>query len=114
MSPGTIFLSSRDMLWLAAGSLAIVAALLWRNYATRANGVPVSLRLTCALLKFFGFAALLLCFLEPLWSNQRPRPGANLVAVVADNSQGLQITDPGAAHTRGQELKDLLNPQHGE
>jgi hypothetical protein len=27
---------------------------------------------------------------------QRARPGANMLAIVADNSQGLQIKDPGS------------------
>ena len=53
-------------------------------------------------------AALLLltaCLLDPLWSGQRARPGANLFAVVADNSQGMQIRDRGDLRSRG----DLLH-----
>jgi uncharacterized membrane protein len=51
--------------------------------------------------------------LEPLWTGQRARPGANLFAIVADNSQGLQIKDRGNAQTRGEGLRELLNPQRG-
>jgi uncharacterized membrane protein len=58
-----------------------------------------------------GLAALAACLLEPLWSTQRARTGANLFAVVADNSQGLQIKDNGASRTRGELLRDMLNPQ---
>ncbi len=60
----------------------------------------------------FGVAALAFCLLEPLWSGQRARPGANLFAIVADNSQGLQIKDPGQPKTRGEALRTLLDPQH--
>ena len=73
----------------------------------------MSLRVVCSTLKLLGFAALASCLLEPLWSGQRARAGANLFAIVADNSQGLQIKDRGASQTRGQILRDLLNPQHG-
>ena len=51
------------------------------------------------------------CLLEPLWSGQRAKPGANLFAIVADNSQGLQIKDRGEKRTRGELLRELLNPQ---
>src|SRR5213079_733628 len=48
---------------------------------------------------------------EPLWSSQRARPGANLFALLADNSQGLQVVDRGETHSRGEVLRNLLNPQ---
>ena len=41
-------------------------------------------------LKIAGLLLLLLCLLEPMWTTTRPREGANLFAVVADNSMGLQ------------------------
>ena len=66
------------------------------------------LRVTCALLKVLGFAALALCLLEPFWTGQRVKPGANLLAVVADNSQGMQIHDRGNAQSRGEFLRDTL------
>ena len=68
------------------------------------------LRALCLGLKVVGIAALLACLLEPLWTSQRARPGANLFAVLADNSQGLQIKDRGAAQTRGEGLRALLDP----
>src|SRR5205807_10652176 len=51
------------------------------------------------------------CLLGPLWSGQRARPGANLMAIVADNSMGLQIKDRGETRSRGEVLRELLNPQ---
>ena len=63
------------------------------------------------MLKALGFAALALCLLEPLWSGQRARPGANLFSIVADNSQSLQVKDHGTRRSRGETLVELLNPQ---
>src|SRR5207302_7820684 len=101
--------SGRDWLWLTASVLAVALVLLIWSY-WRAGAAPV--RWTCLLLKILGFAALALCLLEPLWSTQRARPGANLFAIVADNSAGLQIKDRGATHTRAEFLRQLLDPQH--
>jgi ABC-type antimicrobial peptide transport system permease subunit len=64
-------------------------------------------------LAFASLVSLLACLLEPLWSTQRARPGANFIAVIADNSQGLGIKDRGETKTRGQSLTNLLAPQHG-
>jgi len=68
----------------------------------------------CALLKFLGVATLALCLLEPLWSGQRARPGANLFAIVADNSQGLQIKDNGETRSRGESLAQLVGAQQSD
>src|SRR5229473_2463271 len=108
MSVATLIFSNWNLLWFAATVTGIaLATLLWSYLGAPRGGV----RWICVGLKMLGFAALALCLLEPLWSGQRARPGANLFAVVADNSQGLQIKDRGQTHTRGQFLRDLLDPQ---
>jgi hypothetical protein len=60
-----------------------------------------------------GLLALAACLLEPLWSRERAKPGANYFALLADNSQGMQIKDSGAAQTRGETLRKLLMAQPG-
>ena len=94
----TLTFSAGAWLWpaLATGVVALVA-LAW-GYR-RAAGHPWRWRL--AVLKALGCAALVLCLLEPTWVRQRARPGANLFAVLADNSQSLQVRDPGATRARG-------------
>ncbi len=67
-----------------------------------------SLRWVCGALKFLGIAALAFCLLDPLRSGRRVRPGANLFAIVADNSEGLQIKDPGETLNRGERLRKWL------
>src|SRR5499427_7663367 len=110
MSLATLIFSGWNWLWLAGGVVGMALALLVWSYSAAATGWT---RWVCLALKIMGLAALAFCLLEPLWSGQRARPGANLFAIVADNSQGLQIKDRGASQTRGQILRDLLNPQHG-
>jgi uncharacterized membrane protein len=100
--------SGWNWLWPAVGFLALCAIVLaWSYRAT--TGSP-ALRTLCLLLKIVGIAALLACLLEPLWTSQRARPGANLFAVLADNSQGLQIKDRGESKSRGEILRGLLDP----
>lgn len=106
MHLASLIFSGRD--WLVP-TLALAAlggaALVWGYQRAKADK---GLRATCALLKVLGFTALALCLLEPLWTGQRAKPGANLLAVIADNSQGMQIHDRGNAQSRGEFLRDAL------
>lgn len=79
-------------------------ALAW-SY-TRAPGGPV--RWVCLALKALGLAALALCLLDPTWLGQRASPGANLFAVLVDNSRSLQIKDQGQTRSRGEALRELV------
>ena len=49
-----------------------------------------------------------MCLLEPLWVSQRARPGANVFALIADNSQSLQVKDAGQSRSRGELLREQL------
>lgn len=109
MTAGAIMVSSRDWVWPAAGILIVLGALLiWAYW--RAPGMC---RWICPTLKVLGVAALAFCLLEPIISSQRARAGANLFAIVADNSQGLQLKDAGDDRTRGDRLRDRLQGQPG-
>jgi uncharacterized membrane protein len=100
--------SGWNWLWpvVVFGAVAVLV-LVWSYRASA--GHP--LRWVCLGLKALGLTALALCLLEPLWLGQRARPGANLFAVLADNSQGLQIHDRGAPDSRGDALRKLVDPQ---
>lgn len=108
MTPSLTF-SGWNWLWPAVGFVAVAALTLIWSYRNSA-GHP--LRWVCLTLKAIGIAALALCLLEPLWLGQRARPGANLFAVLADNSQGLQIHDRNDPKSRGDALRALLDPDH--
>lgn len=111
MTLASLTLSAQGWLLPLLGALVVALALLWWSYRTAPT---TGLRWACLLLKTAGLAALAFCLLEPLWTGQRARSGANLFAVVADNSQGFQIRDPGAARTRGEELRELLATKPGD
>jgi uncharacterized membrane protein len=98
-------------LWLAAFALAAALLMVWWSYRPWPSG---GRRWLGAVLKVAGIAALLFCLLEPLRSGQRARPGANLFAIVADNSQSLQVNDGGDTQTRRAFLQALLSPQRGD
>jgi len=107
MALATVFISGRD--WLLPGAVFLGIALLFLFWAYQRASVGGGVRLVCMLLKVIGLLALTACLLEPLWSGQRARPGANSFVILADNSQGMEIKDHGVSRTRGQVLHDLLD-----
>jgi uncharacterized membrane protein len=107
----SLVLADRQWLLPAAGVAGLALVLLIWSYRTSPRGW---VRWTCLTLKTLGIAALAFCLIEPLWSGEKARPGANLFAVVADNSQGLQIRDAGSPRTRGEALREMLDPGRSE
>lgn len=103
----TVILSRWQWLWWVIGAMVPFLVLLFWGYRRAPLG---ALRWGCAFLKLLGLAALGLCLLEPTWLGQRARPGANLFALAADNSQSLRIRDPGAPADRGERLREWLQP----
>jgi uncharacterized membrane protein len=107
MTPSLTF-SGAGLAWpVAAFVLVVGLALIW-GYRS-ALGHP--LRWLLAGLKAAGVTLLALCVLEPLWLGQRAKPGANLIAIAADNSQSLRVREPGEQRTRGERMLTLLDPQ---
>ena len=84
MVVGAFFFGGRD--WLAPAAACAGVALVLVAWSYVRTPAPRGLRLVCAALKLIGIAALLACLLEPMWTGERAKPGANLIAVVADNS----------------------------
>lgn len=100
-----IFGSQSLLIWAVMLFLLGLALVVWRTAKSPRDG---SRRLASSLFKILGLLLLTICLLEPMWSGQRARPGANLFVILADDSQSLTIKDPGASITRGQKLKTLL------
>jgi len=105
----SLVLANRPWLLPALAAVLVAAGLLLWSYRATPGGW---VRRTCFALKSAGIAALAFCLLEPLWSGQQARPGANRFAIVADNSQGLSIRDAGAIPTRGETLRSWLDAGH--
>src|SRR5260370_3284613 len=102
----SLVISGREWLLPAAAFTAGALLLLFWTYRRETSGGGI--RIAAFLLKLLGILTLAACVLDPLWSGQRARPGANLFVVLADNSQGLQIKDRDAPQSRGAYLHDLL------
>ena len=100
----SLIFGSLDWAWAAATLGFITLAILVRGYR-RAPG-PAGTRCVAAVLKTAGVVMLALCLIEPLISRTRPRPGANIFVILVDDSQSLQIRDPGAAKNRAQLLHE--------
>jgi uncharacterized membrane protein len=105
--PTSLTFSSWNWLWPVVAFAAVALLVLVWSYRASA-GQP--LRWVCLALKAVGIVALALCLLEPLWLGQRARPGANLFAILADNSQGMQIHDRNESRSRGDALRAIVNP----
>src|SRR5262249_20174311 len=102
----TVLVSGRD--WLIPGLVFFCLVLLLLAWSYRRAPASGGLRAVFLFLKLLGVLALAACLLEPLWSRERARPGANYFALLADNSQGMNIKDRGASRSRGENLQALL------
>ena len=89
----------------------LAAALVWAGHY---GAVERRIRLGCGLLKLVGVLTLALCLLEPMRLGQRARPGANVFALMADDSQSLRVKDAGQTESRGDLLRrELTNGAGG-
>jgi len=102
----SLSLAGRTWLWPVAG-LVLVAwgALLWATIRAPRRGLAPTL---AAGLKAVAILLLAVCVLEPQQTGTRPRPGSNLVLVVADNSRSLQIAERPTGPTRADRLRPWL------
>ncbi len=92
--------------WLPTLGLVVAAVLLltW-SYGRLTGGIWVRVAFG---LRLAALLALAFCLLDPLWTESRARPGANLIALLADTSEGMNIHDPGATQSRGEALRQLV------
>ena len=106
---GTIYLSGEE--WLIPAALVLLVGLvtvLWSYHKAPTDG---RIRGACIGLKTLGLMLLLICLVDPMVSSKRAKRGANLLALVADNSEGLNITDSGARLSRAEILEQTLRTE---
>ena len=85
--------------WVAllAAALSIASSYFaWKSEGRLVNGYVMGFSL-----RTLGILLLLLCLLDPHWTGERPAKGANIVALVADNSRGMNLSDQLASESRG-------------
>jgi uncharacterized membrane protein len=109
MSFAAASISAPGWLWPACAVTGAGLALLIWSY----RGATVSSRdkFIAGALKLLGILALAACLVEPLWTGQRVKPGANYFAVVVDNSQGMCIKDADAEQSRSELTAALLHSE---
>ena len=97
--------------WALPGALigVLLAAIVIWNYATGHAAGP--LRLLAAILKLAAIVLVILCLVEPLQTGTRPRPHANVLPVLVDNSQSMQVKSIGSKQTRGQTVAKLADDE---
>jgi uncharacterized membrane protein len=105
--PGYITFQTNSWLWLSLGILGLLFIVLIWTYRRAAIIRPGNK--AAFLLKLLGIIILILCLIEPLWSGKRAKPGANLFAVIADNSSGMNIIDSQTDKPRSETLKKILD-----
>jgi len=62
------------------------------------------------MMKALGLLLLTWLLLEPFWSGRKAKPGANLVAVLADNSRSMTIQAQDQSRHRGDLQQEALDP----
>ena len=86
-----------------AGALACLV--IW-NYSQR--GITNSVRGIASLLKLAAIGLIALCLLEPLRTGERPRPQANVMPILVDNSQSMQLKSSTDDQSRGEKVSQLV------
>ncbi|MBL8851259.1 MAG: FixH family protein [Planctomycetaceae bacterium] len=104
--PSAITLGDQSWLWPAAVALLLAGVAV--VFAYRPASWPFARRAAAITLKVAGFALVLACLVEPLWSGTRVAPGENLFLLLVDNSASLQIADHAGGPTRGDQIRDVL------
>ncbi len=105
---GTLTLLGQDVFYPVLGLVAVAVAALIFGFI-RARRVTSAVALPFGF-KFLGVLLLALCVLEPARVDRVARPGANVIAMLADDSRSLLISDSGKSHPRGDGLRALLAP----
>jgi uncharacterized membrane protein len=110
MTPlAAISFANAGWLWAALLGAAVLVPLTW--IALRPAGPQAGARAFGLGLRTLGIGLLLLCLLDPQWVSTRPKKGANFLAILADNSQSMQIADAGQPLSRGQQVRaELTTP----
>jgi uncharacterized membrane protein len=95
--------------WAALLGTVVLVPLTW--LALRPAGPQAGARAFGLGLRTLGLGLLLLCLLDPQWVSTRPKKGANFLAILADNSQSMQIADADQPVSRGQKVRaELTTP----
>ncbi len=103
----SLILGAKDWWWIAVVLTTIVVVLALWSYLARARlTLPLAFAM---LLKLLAVSALAFCLLEPMQRSERPRPGANVMGLIVDNSRSMEIRPPGTQRSRIESLRPRLD-----
>ncbi|MCP4890970.1 MAG: hypothetical protein GY904_30790 [Planctomycetaceae bacterium] len=94
--------------WIGAAlgfAVTISILALWSYSRPDTSG---GVRFLAGLLKIAAIALIAICLLEPMRSGTRPRPQANVLPILVDNSQSMQLKAAEDTPSRNQQNLDVL------
>lgn len=108
----SVVFSNADWLWPAVAFSVLGLIFLFLGY--RRSPLRGGARVAAFFLKLTGLVLLALCLLEPMWTGESPRKGANDFVVLADNSRGMSVSGPNGGKTAGEVLAAGVQGSDGE
>lgn len=105
----SLMFGAYDWLWIAVVLATTVSLLALWSYLGRRRMTASGF--AAMLLKCVAVAALAFCLLEPQVRIERPRRGANILAVIVDSSRSMQIRPSGSTHSRAEALRPWLKTE---
>jgi uncharacterized membrane protein len=104
--PASLSLGQPTWLWPAL--LLLVIALIALVWGYRRAGRTDVIRALAFGMKVVALALIAACLLEPLWTAPTPKPDANVVVVLADNSRGMAIAERVGGESRNAALRKII------
>lgn len=92
---------------MIVSGLLVIAVLV--NYAT--SHVSPGIKILAAALKLVAIVLLALCLLQPMRRGIRPRPRANLMPILVDDSRSMSLPAEKDGISRGASVKELMSDQ---
>ncbi|MCA9195356.1 MAG: hypothetical protein KDB03_26475 [Planctomycetales bacterium] len=105
----SIVLGAKDWIWISAIALLAISAMVIWSYSQRSH--LSGLRFLAVMCKVLAVASLALCLLEPMKRTERPRPGANIMAMVVDTSRSMEIRAPEESMSRLERMRPALQSE---
>lgn len=95
-----------DRAWMALAGIGVAIVLVLIGY--RGSPLRSGAKLAAMFCKVAALALLAFLLLEPQWSREVPRKGANEVVIAADNGAGLNVAEKMGGEVRGESMKRAL------
>ncbi|MEZ6089957.1 MAG: glutamine amidotransferase [Pirellulaceae bacterium] len=106
-----LFIGAPQWTFAAIAVVVVSALFISRAYSGRLHTKHTGLFVVAGLLKWIALGALAFCLLQPMLESERPRPHANLLGIVLDNSRSMTVRDPQDSKSRGERLADYLHSE---